>query len=129
MIQLKILSGRTAGAGWVARRFPVRIGRARNADLQLEEGGVWDQHLELEFKPREGITLTTQSEALASVNGKVVHQTLLRNGDTIELGCVKLQFWLSDTRQAATRLREGATWVGIALICLLQVFLAYWLGA
>ena len=129
MIQLRILSGKTAGASWTARRFPVRIGRARTADLQFEEGGVWDRHLELEFKPREGICLATPSEALVAVNGQTVRQTLLRNGDTIQVGSVKLQFWLSDTRQGGAKIRETATWVAIALISLFQVFLAYWLSA
>ena len=53
MVQLKILSGKKAGTAWVARRFPVRIGRSAGADLQLEESGVWDEHLQLDFKPAE----------------------------------------------------------------------------
>ena len=54
MLQLKILSGKTAGTEWVARRFPVRIGRASNSDLRLEDDGVWEEHLYLELDPAAG---------------------------------------------------------------------------
>lgn len=127
MIQLKVLSGKKAGAAWVARHFPVRIGRSAGADLQVEEGGVWEQHLQLDFNPAEGIVLSTQPDALATVNGQAVHQTILRNGDTIDIGSLRLQFWLSETRQADLRLREGFTWAAITAISLGQVGLIYWL--
>ncbi|HWX19183.1 MAG TPA: FHA domain-containing protein [Candidatus Binatia bacterium] len=126
MVQLKILSGKKAGAIWNARRFPVRIGRAPNADLQLEEDGIWERHLELDFRPAEGLVLSAQPGALASVNGESVQQTVLRNGDVIELGSLKLQFWLSETRQRGLRLREWLTWAGIGAICLGQGALIYW---
>ena len=56
MVQLQILSGKQAGALWVARRFPVHVGRAADNDLQLEEDGVWDEHLQLDFDPAEGFS-------------------------------------------------------------------------
>ena len=127
MVQLKVLSGKRAGTAWVVRRFPVRIGRSTTADLQLEEEGVWDQHLQLDFNPAEGIILTTQPNALATVNGQPLQQTVLRNGDAIDIGSLKMQFWLSETRQGGLRLREGLTWVAIAAISLGQVGLIYWL--
>jgi hypothetical protein len=127
MVQLKFLSGKKAGAAWVARRFPVRIGRSSAADLQVEESGVWDQHLQLKFNPAEGIVLSAQPDALVTVNGQPVHQTVLRNGDSIDIGSLRMQFWLSETRQAGLRVREGLTWAGIATISLGQVGLIYWL--
>jgi len=127
MVQLKVLSGKRAGTTWVARRFPVRIGRSAAADLQVEEGGVWDQHLQLDFNRKEGIVLSAQPDALATVNGQPVRQTVLHNGDAIDIGSLRLQFWLSETRQTGLRVREGLTWAGIAAICLVQVGLIYWL--
>ena len=127
MVQLKVLSGKKAGAAWVGRHFPVRIGRSAGADLQVEEGGVWEQHLQLDFNPAEGIVLSTQPDALATVNGQAVHQTILRNGDTIDIGSLRLQFWLSETRQTDLRLRESSTWTAIAAISLGQIGLIYWL--
>ena len=127
MVQFKVLSGKKAGTIWMARRFPVRIGRAAAADLQLDESGVWDQHLQLDLSPGEGFVLSAQPNALASVNGQAVHQALLRNGDAIDVGSVKMQFWLGETRQGGLRFREGLTWAGIAIVTLGQVGLIYWL--
>jgi pSer/pThr/pTyr-binding forkhead associated (FHA) protein len=127
MVQLKVLSGKKAGTAWVARHFPVRIGRSPKADLQSDESGVWDQHLRLDFDPTKGLVLTTQQDALAAVNGQPVQQTVLRNGDTISIGSLKLQFWLSETRQRGLRFREGLTWLAIGAISLGQVAIIYWL--
>src|SRR6266550_2200074 len=109
MVQLRILSGKKAGTAWVARRFPVRIGRSAAAGLQLEEDGVWDQHLQLDMRPAEGFLLSAQPNALTTVNGQPVEQTRLHNGDTIQIGSLKMQFWLSETRQAGLSLREWLT--------------------
>jgi hypothetical protein len=127
MVQLKVLSGKKAGTTWVARHFPVRIGRAATSDLQLEEDGVWDQHLRLDFDPAEGIVLTALPNALATVNGQPAQRMVLRNGDAIEIGSQRMRFWLSETRQGGLRFREGLTWAGIAAISLGQIGLIYWL--
>src|SRR6266542_2389183 len=96
MVQFKILSGKKAGSSWETRRFPVRIGRLAGSDLQLEEAGVWDDHLKVGLEPNEGFMAETQANAFASINGRPVQRAALRNGDTIEVGSVKLQFWLSE---------------------------------
>jgi pSer/pThr/pTyr-binding forkhead associated (FHA) protein len=127
MVQLSILSGKQAGNLWVARRFPIRVGRAAKSDLRLDEPGVWDQHLRILLKPKEGFVLQAEDDALVSVNGAPFRSGLLRNGDLIELGASKLQFWLAERRQRGLGSREVLTWVGIALISLGQVALVYWL--
>lgn len=127
MVQFKILSGKKAGSLWDARRFPVRIGRSATSDLQLEEAGVWDDHFTLSLNPSEGFLLETQPNALASINGHPAPRSPLRNGDTIEIGSVKLQFWLSEPRQRGQALREAFVWTLITGVCLAQIALVYWL--
>lgn len=127
MVQIKILSGKKAGSLWDARRFPVRIGRSANSNLQLEEAGVWDDHLTLSLVPSEGFVLETQPNALASINGHPAPSAALRNGDTIEIGSVKLQFWLTEPRQRGQALREVFVWALITAVCLAQIALVYWL--
>jgi pSer/pThr/pTyr-binding forkhead associated (FHA) protein len=127
MVRLKVLSGKKAGTAWVARRFPVRIGRSAAADLQLEESGVWEQHLELDFDPAEGIILRTQPNALAAINGQPVEHAVLRNGDAIQIGSSQLRFELSENRQSGLRFREALTWTCIAAISFGQIALIYWL--
>lgn len=128
MVQLKILSGKQAGTAWAARRFPVRVGRAANCELRSEEAGVHDRHLELSFDPAEGVRLTAQPPALVSINGQAVEHAVLRNGDEIQAGSLKLQFWLNETRQHGLGVREWLIWVGIAAVTLGQVALIYWLA-
>ena len=127
MVQFQILSGKKAGTAWVARRFPVRMGRAASANLQLEEEGVWDDHLRLDFKPKEGFVLSRDCNALAMVNGEPIEKAVLRNGDTIEIGAQKLQFWLAPARQRGLWFREWLTWFSIAAISLGQIGVIYFL--
>src|SRR5947207_8968523 len=125
MVQFQILSGKQAGARWSARRFPVRIGRAAANDLCLEADGVWDRHAEVSLDPELGYLLTAQPTALLTVNHAPAQTVRLRNGDTIELGSARLQFWLDQVPQRGLRLREWIVWLVIAAICLGQVALVY----
>jgi pSer/pThr/pTyr-binding forkhead associated (FHA) protein len=127
MIQLNILSGKKAGTQPVTRRFPFRIGRAAGNELQLEDDGVWDQHLAVEFQKQEGFRLTTSANALATVNGEPVQNKILRNGDTITVGSVKIRFWLAAARQSSLLLRESFVWVLLVLVTVIQFVLIYWL--
>jgi len=127
MVQFNILSGKKAGAQSAARRFPFRIGRAPGNDLQLDDDGVWDQHLTLEFNRRKGFTLTPAPNALATLNGEPVQTAALRNGDIITLGSAKLQFWLAAARQRGLRLREMFVWSLLTAVTAAQLALIYWL--
>ena len=125
MIQLLILTGKKTAGQFIARHFPFCVGRAPGNDLQLDDDGVWDRHLTLEFHPQQGITLTAAPDALVTVNSRPVQTALLRNGDVITLGAAKLQFWLAVVRQQGLRLREGFTWALLSLVVLCEVFLIY----
>jgi len=126
MVQLKVLSGKKAGSLWETRRFPVRIGRAAVANLQIEEAGVWDDHVRVNIDP-EGFVLETQGSAIASINGQPVQRAALRNGDVIEMGSAKLQFWLSEARRRGQGFREAFVWSLVVVVCLAQIALVYWL--
>jgi pSer/pThr/pTyr-binding forkhead associated (FHA) protein len=127
MIQLDILSGKKAGIQTVARIFPFRIGRAAGSDLQLDDDGVWDQHLALEFQKEEGFKLITATNALAAINNEPVQSKILRNGDTITIGSVKVQFWLAAARQRGLHLRESFVWALLVFVTIGQFALLYWL--
>ena len=125
MIQLRILSGQTAGDTLVVRRFPFRIGRAAENDLRLEAPGVWDQHLTLEFQKTEGFLLHTAPDAFAAVNEQPLTSARLRNGDIISFGSAKIQFWLAAPRQRGLRLRELSVWLLLAAVTAFQFLLIY----
>jgi pSer/pThr/pTyr-binding forkhead associated (FHA) protein len=127
MIQLDICSGRMAGDSRVVRHFPFQIGRAPGASLRLEEDGVWDQHLELDYDPAQGFVLSRHAPALATVNGWPIDAVLLRNGDIIEIGSQKIRFWLGETRQSRLRLPGVLVWTALATVTALQAVLVRWL--
>jgi len=128
MVQFDILSGKKAGTRAVACRFPFRIGRAPGNELQFDDDGVWDRHLTVEFNPVSGFSLATASEAIATVNGNRIQTAVLRNGDTITAGSVRIQFWLAAARQGGLRRREYFVWTLLALVTLGQFALLYWLN-
>ena len=125
MIQLHVLSGKKAGDRLDARRFPFRVGRAPQNDLPLEDDGVWEQHLTLEFQRKNGICLTAAPNAIVTINGKQAASTLLRNGDIITLGSAKIQFWLAPAPQCGLQLRENLVWALLILITAGQFLLIY----
>ena len=125
MVQFDILSGRKAGAQSAARHFPFRVGRAAGNELQLDDDGIWDQHLTLGFDRRQGFTLATAPNALATVNGEPVQNAILRSGDVITVGSAKLQFWIAAARQRSLRLREAFVWALLAAVIVGQFTLIY----
>lgn len=123
MIQLQLLSGKKAGSRAVAAHFPFHVGRSPENDLLLEDDGVWDRHLTLEFREKEGFHLATTPNAIAAVNGKPVAETILHNGDVITLGSAKIQFWLAPAPQRSLSLRENFVWALLILVTIVQFVL------
>jgi pSer/pThr/pTyr-binding forkhead associated (FHA) protein len=123
MVQFQILSGEKAGTGWVTRRFPVRIGREPGSDLRLEADGVWEQHCELKLDGAQCFVISARSDALMAVNHQRAHSARLRNGDTVELGSARLQFWIADPPRRGVRLREAFVWALMIAIALAQLAL------
>ena len=126
MIQLHILSGKQAGGEIVVRRFPFVIGRGE-AHLPLEEAGVWERHLEIDFVRGQGFTFQARPEAGLLVNHAPAAQGLLRNGDLLELGTARLRFWLARTVQHGLRVREMLTWIALLALFAAQAALIFWL--
>jgi len=126
MVQFNILSGKMAGQQIAARHFPFCIGRSATADLPLPEDGVWDRHLELSLDPATGFVLTASPDALMALNGgQPVQQAVLRNGDIIEIGALKLRFWLGAVRQYGLPFRELLVWLAFVAITAAQLALIY----
>ncbi|MBM3834052.1 MAG: FHA domain-containing protein [Verrucomicrobia bacterium] len=128
MVQFQILNGRQSGLNHFVNQFPATLGRSHSADICVEGDGIWDQHLEISLDPSHCFTVKTFPNCLASLNGQRFDQSPLRSGDTIEIGSVRMRFWLKQTRQPSLRPREIATWIGLGVLSLGQVALIYWLS-
>jgi pSer/pThr/pTyr-binding forkhead associated (FHA) protein len=127
MLQFQLLSGKSAGVVWAARRFPLRVGRASGNDLQLEDDGVWNEHFQVALNPAEGFVLSVHPGALVTVNQAPAAATRLRSGDTITAGSAQLCFRLSETRQRGLRLREWFVWTLLLFVLLGEIALVGWL--
>ena len=127
MIQFSILSGKQAGTVMAARHFPFRIGRSDRMHWQTDASGVWDEHVEIRLNAREGFSLHALSRGLAVINRQPVTEGALRNGDVIEIGALRLQFWLGETRGKRLGWREAMVWGGIAAVIAGQTALVHWL--
>ena len=125
MFQLKILSGRQAGGVWSGRHFPVRVGRLPAADLSLQDDGIWNEHFEIDLSDSKEFVLVAKSDGLLSVNGAPSKKIALRNGDVIEAGSTKLQFWLGEVGQVGLRWRERLIWALVTAVCLIQITVIY----
>ena len=90
---------------------------------------MWEQHATFNARPGQGIAVSAARDAFVAVNGQCVQEAVLRSGDLIEAGSVKMRFGLSPAPQRSLRLRETLTWFGLAVLCLGQVALIYWLTA
>ena len=117
MVQLQVFSDQHAGTSTLASRFPFVVGRNSTADLRLEQEGIWDRHLEFHLQIPDGFLLKAHPHALTNVNGHPIQQAFLRNGDLIEVGPLKIQFWLSETRERGVQTRELLTWFDLAALC------------
>jgi hypothetical protein len=129
MIQFVLLSGKTAGAAWVARRFPVRVGRAVGNDLRLDASGVYDRHFEVDATPGQALELSVIEPALANVNGQPVMRCALRHGDLVEAGSARLRFWLAPTHQTRLWVSQASVWVAWSAVLVAQLILLRWLNS
>jgi pSer/pThr/pTyr-binding forkhead associated (FHA) protein len=129
MVQLNILSGEYEQQFVKSNTFPIRIGRGENCQLQLVDTGIWENHLELNLNEEQHFTIRTASDATAMVNGKPLKGVqLLRNGDLIEIGLVKIQFWLGTVQQKNLGMREAAVWALLLAVTMAEIYLLFWLG-
>jgi len=127
VVELRVLSGKQAGANVVARRFPFLVGRAPDAGLRLEDEGVFDRHFTLHFKAPEGFLIRSEANAVTAVNNQTAAERRLHSGDVISAGSATIAFALSPMRQGNLRFREAIVWFMLALLCLVQVAVIYWL--
>ena len=129
LVQLNILSGECRQHCFQSDDFPIRIGRGKKCHLKLTAKGVWKNHLELNLNKEHHFTIQTASGATAMVNGKPLKGVqLLRNGDLIEIGLVKIQFWLGTVQQKNLGIREAAAWALLLALTMAEIYLLLWLG-
>ena len=128
LVQLQVRQGAAAGHVLSADQLPIRLGRGKGCHLQLADEGVWEQHGEIDINADQQFILRRHPEAGVMINGEPAGEsTPLSNGDEIELGAAKLQFWLGGVRQKNLAAREAAGWALLGAITVAEVILLLWL--
>ncbi len=104
-------------------RLPLLVGRD-HADLVLDRSGVWNRHLVL-FRDAEGwLMVAPQDDATVFRGGERIDgATRLRNGDTLELGAVKIRFRIASCHQRPLRILETSAWLVLSALVAVQVLL------
>jgi len=128
MVLLHILNGSLAGVQWTARHLPVRVGRGSDNDLTLADPGVWDRHLTIAADAAGALGLRAEGDAWVTVNHQTVRSHELRAGDEVEIGAVRLRFWLAPPLRRPTGWREIAVWALLGAVLAAQVALVLWLA-
>jgi pSer/pThr/pTyr-binding forkhead associated (FHA) protein len=124
MVRLEVLAGTRTGVCFSSTSLPIRVGRAADDDLTLDEPGVWPSHFSIQ-REKNDLFIHVGPNALLSINGESVQQSPLRNGDIISLGAIKLQFGFAPVRQASLLWRERLTWVALAGLAFCEIAVAY----
>ena len=129
LAQLQFLTGQPRRHYIWPDQFPVRLGRGGECAMRIEEEGVWEHHVEIGLDNENRFRLKRISDASVMVNGEPMAKFQpLANGDVLELGSVKLQFWLGTVQQQQLSTREAAVWALLAAVTAVQVCLLLWLG-
>jgi len=128
MIEIWMLEGKQAGAWWTARHFPVRIGRHPDSDIPLDEPGVWDDHLALDYERAAGFVARPLSDGTVLVDDQPAGTVAVRNGSTLRVGGALLQFWVAPAAQRSFTLLEVCLWTSLILLCTGEVMLMLWLA-
>ena len=109
--------------------LPIRIGRAADCQMRLEEKGIWDHHVELDLDRDDCFLLRPTSEASTLVNDEPLKKgQIMANGDVIVLGQTKVEFQIGPVRQQFLGTRETLCWIVLAAFVAAQVWLIRWLG-
>lgn len=123
-----VLAGR--GPGFDKLRFPLRtgkqtIGRRGDNDIVLDDPSVSASHAWLINQQGHYVIMNTLSTNGVFVNGRRVHEAILRHGDRIRLGQAEFVFL---TRERGVGRLGRAAWIAGASLLLAGIgALAWWL--
>ncbi len=129
LAQLTILNGKQARQTVTLPEGALMIGRASDCQLHMVEKGVWERHVQIRLRPEEGFFLHPLPPASTLVNSEpVLAPRLLRNGDVLDVGEVKLRFWLGPVQQESLSHRETFFWMLLVALFAAQLWLIWKLG-
>ncbi len=91
-VSLKVLEGDQAGSSYALQKPVSLIGRDKKADIRLRDSEISAKHFCIEMYDDVAVLKDQGSTNGTVVNGYLVKQDLLRNGDRIQAGGTIIQF-------------------------------------
>jgi hypothetical protein len=128
MIELRFVNGGRESLVFPLTALPISGGRGAGSDVALTGLGIWDSHFRIELDPTDGVILQSVGDAFTTVDQQRVSRHPLRNGDVIECGTNRVQFWLTPAPQRRLRSLEAFVWILAAMAGGAQVAVANWIG-
>jgi len=96
------------------------IGRDASNGWVLAVPGVWPRHAEVRRAADGRLTVKSLGDAVVSVNGVPVRESVLHWGDLVALGSAAVRFYLRPPVQRGLRGWERSLWALLALCALGQ---------
>lgn len=108
----------------LVRRFPFTVGRASGSHLISDDSGVWDEHFQIEYRSSDGLVLRPAQQSVTLIDSEPVSLPIrLTNGVEITAGAMRIRFNLADAEIRSCRYREVATWLTVACVVAVQIWL------
>lgn len=118
MVRLDVSSAGETPATHLLRQFPCVVGRGSDCGLRVAASGVWERHAEIDLKGDAGFAVRAVGDGVVVLNGVAVKDARIRNGDQIEMGGLKIRFWLAPVRARPHRGGDIVFWGLCALAVL-----------
>jgi hypothetical protein len=128
MVEFSLLSGPDRGRVVTIGTLPAVLGRAGSGVVPLAGPGVWDRHFELQKSGDGRIVLRVLGEARVSVGASPIRERVLKNGDELEVGAVRMRFGLSRPSSRSLVGREVGFWCACGVVIVLEGLLMGWVG-
>jgi pilus assembly protein CpaF len=103
----------------------ITIGRVQGNDIVLPKGNISKRHSRIVLRDGKFIIVDLKSTNGTFVNGKRIHEAILRHGDRVRFGQVEFTF-LTRERGAGGGARHGWLALGAAVLVAMGVA-AWWL--
>src|SRR5688572_5838693 len=110
MMLLRVTDSRGTVTQHIAESFPYKIGRSPQADLKIEDAGVWEIHAVILPGENARFLIRSEGESLLLRNGAPVLSVQLASGDELSLGAVRVTVCLAPARQKSLGFAEALVW-------------------
>jgi pSer/pThr/pTyr-binding forkhead associated (FHA) protein len=116
MLLLRVTDSRGAVTPHIAESFPYTVGRSPQADLRLQEPGIFENHATILPAGDGRFLIQAEGESLLLRNGEPVRSAPLAAGDELLIGSLRVVVSLAPARQKSLGLSEAAAWVLLAAV-------------